>query len=79
LAPTLRAIANGKAVGRVFRNDVVGSAGRALPNATRGYYKYFVVPLPGITYPGPARIIIGAGGEAYFNPSHYMNGQWYRL
>jgi hypothetical protein len=82
LAPTLEAIASGKLAARnTFANRLISPTGytRHLPAAGVGYYQEFVVPLPNVTVPGPMRIIIGMGGEVYFNPSHYMPGSWYRI
>jgi len=51
---------------------------RILPWAPRGYYHEFVhwpfdldeEPF-GMTFPGPMRVILGAGGEVYFTGDHY--------
>jgi guanyl-specific ribonuclease Sa len=51
-----------------------------LPDAPDGYYREFVHwPFDldeqpyGMRFPGPMRIIIGAGGEVYFSGDHYVS------
>jgi hypothetical protein len=34
------------------------------------------LPYPGVTWPGPMRLLIGAGGEVYFTGDHYVTAQW---
>lgn len=84
LTPTLRRIAAGQSLeqagfrphagdGTTFLNLADRSAGvRPLPSKPRGYYTEFVVPPnDGARWPGPQRLIIGRGGEAYYSPDHY--------
>lgn len=52
--------------GSVFRNKE-----GLLPSQPSGYYTEFVHPTPGISGPGPQRIIRGNGGELYYTPDHY--------
>lgn len=42
-----------------------------LPQQGTGYYREFVHPTPGISGPGPQRIIMGQGGELFYTPNHY--------
>ncbi len=52
--------------GSTFRN----LEGR-LPKKPAGYYKEYVHPTPGISGPGPQRVVIGEQGEAYYTHDHY--------
>lgn len=71
LRPTLDRIENG--IPNPHRND--GSTFRnnegLLPSQPEGYYTEYVHPTPGVTGPGPQRIIQGQGGELYYTPDHY--------
>ena len=84
LSRTLRRIADGKSLrdaglpnhdgdGTVFLNLTDRSAGRRpLPDKPRGYYvEYVNPPRKGVRWPGPERVIVGRGGEAYYSPDHY--------
>jgi filamentous hemagglutinin len=42
-----------------------------LPQQAAGYYQEFVHPTPGISGPGPQRIIVGQAGELFYTPDHY--------
>lgn len=42
-----------------------------LPQQNSGYYTEYVHPTPGMSGPGPQRIVTGAGGEVYYTPDHY--------
>ncbi|MCD8351804.1 MAG: hypothetical protein LUC93_14445 [Planctomycetaceae bacterium] len=71
LRPTLERIAAGQKHphrndGEVFRN-----AGRLLPRRPSGYYREYVVPTPGISGPGPQRLVLGTEGEVYYTFDHY--------
>ncbi len=71
LRPTLERIAAGKKHphrndGEIFRN-----AGRLLPRRPSGYYREYVVPTPGISGPGPQRLVLGTEGEVYYTFDHY--------
>lgn len=52
--------------GTVFENR----EGR-LPRQKRGHYREFVHPTPGLSGPGPQRVVIGQSGEVYYTPDHY--------
>lgn len=84
LTRTLRRIADGKSLseaglrphagdGTVFLNlEDRASGRRPLPSKPRGYYiEYVHPPPPGVRWPGPERVIVGRGGEAYYSPEHY--------
>ncbi|UZE21568.1 filamentous hemagglutinin N-terminal domain-containing protein [Pseudomonas sp. B21-056] len=71
LGPTLDRIKSGgsyphKNDGSVFKNN-----GGDLPVQPAGYYKEYVHPSPGISGPGPQRIVVGKGGEMYYTSDHY--------
>ena len=58
--------------GAIFQNlPLLGKTIPELPIQPRGYYREFVHPTPGITGPGPQRIVTGRGGEMYYTPDHY--------
>ena len=44
-----------------------------LPAKPKGYYREYVHPTPGLTGPGPNRIVIGDGGEMYLTLDHYLS------
>ncbi|WP_336984761.1 VENN motif pre-toxin domain-containing protein, partial [Cedecea sp. VD21] len=77
LKPTLDRIQNSgsyphKNDGSTFQNRpdrVTGETG--LPPKQPGYYKEYVHPTPGISGPGPQRIVVGQQGEAYYTNDHY--------
>ena len=71
LKPTLDRISAG--VRHPHRNDGSVFANREgrLPTKPRGFYTEYVHPTPGVSGPGPQRIIVGQGGEMYYTPDHY--------
>lgn len=52
--------------GAVFKNK----AGD-LPRKPDGYYIEYVHPTPGVSGPGPQRIVVGKGGEMFYTADHY--------
>lgn len=73
LGPTLDRIKTGKKFphrndGSIYRNN-----SKSLPLQRDGYYREYVHPTPGISGPGPQRIIVGEGGELYYTPDHYRS------
>jgi filamentous hemagglutinin len=71
LGPTLARIKSGGSF--PHRNDGSVFMNRAgdLPLQPPGYYTEYVHPTPGISGPGPQRIVTGQGGEIYYTPDHY--------
>ena len=71
LTATLVRIARGE--GFPHRNDggVFGNRERRLPDRPGGYYREYVHPTPGVSGPGPQRLVIGAGGDMWYTPDHY--------
>lgn len=57
-----------------FRNDgtVFQNRERRLPSRPSGYYREWVHPTPGLSGPGPQRVVTGDGGEAFYTPDHYQ-------
>jgi guanyl-specific ribonuclease Sa len=58
--------------GYTFQNRpdrVTGKTGP--PPKQPGYYKEYVHPTPGISGPGPQRIVVGQQGKAYYTNDHY--------
>lgn len=60
-----------------FSNDgsVFQNRERRLPRRESGYYHEYVHPTPGLSGPGPQRIVTGAKGEIYYTPDHYRTFQ----
>jgi ribonuclease T1 len=48
---------------------------RRLPQRPAGYYREYVHPTPGVSGPGPQRIVVGREGEIYYTPDHYRTFQ----
>jgi Guanyl-specific ribonuclease Sa len=48
---------------------------RRLPRKPAGYYKEYVHLTPGLSGPGPQRIVIGQNGETYYTSDHYATFQ----
>ena len=73
LKPTLDRIRSGGTFphpndGAVFQNKE-----GLLPAQQNGYYHEWVHPTPGVSGPGPQRVITGLGGELYYTPDHYQS------
>jgi guanyl-specific ribonuclease Sa/LysM repeat protein len=78
LQPTIDRISRGtpnshRNDGSEFKNRPPGGGnGRPLlPVQPRDYYTEYVVPTPGVSGPGPQRIVTGKNGEMYYTPDHY--------
>jgi ribonuclease T1 len=56
-----------------FERDgvVFGNYERLLPERSRGYYREYTVPTPGIGHRGARRIVAGKSGELYYSDDHY--------
>jgi guanyl-specific ribonuclease Sa len=72
VGPTLDRIRSGGSFphrndGAIFRNDQ-----GLLPKQPAGYYREYVHPTPGVSGPGPQRVVVGKGGELYYTPDHYQ-------
>lgn len=74
----LRKIENGEA----FRHDkdgsVFGNRERLLPRQTRGYYREYTVPTPGLKHRGARRIVCGGTvlqrpEACYYTEDHYAS------
>lgn len=53
--------------GTVFQNRE-----RRLPAKPSGHYREYVHPTPGLSGPGPQRVVLGKDGEAWYTPDHYQ-------
>lgn len=71
LRPVLDRIAAGEK--DAHRNDgtVFRNASRSLPQRPQGYYREYVIRTPGISGPGPQRLVLGKEGEIYYTYDHY--------
>ena len=50
-----------------------GNYERLLPLRSRGYYREYTVPTPGVKHRGARRIIAGQTGEYYYTDDHYRS------
>jgi len=77
LKPTLDRIQSGHSYphrndGSTFQNRPDRDTGKTgLPPKPAGYYTEYVHPTPGISGPGPQRIVVGKQGETYYTNDHY--------
>lgn len=71
LTPTLERIERGQR--NEHRNDGSTFQNREgrLPKRPNGYYKEYVHPTPGVSGPGPQRVVLGNQGEIYYTADHY--------
>ena len=46
-----------------------------LPGQSRGYYREYTVPTPGIDHRGARRIVAGRGGDYWYTADHYRSFQ----
>lgn len=79
LEDTLQRILDGERAahrndGAVFQNrPLPGKREPELPERSPGYYHEYVHPTPGVSGPGPQRIVRGREGEWYYTPDHYQS------
>src|SRR5262245_41900050 len=75
LRPTLARIEAGERLR--FPNDGSTFQNREslLPKKPAGYYKEYVHPTPGLSGPGPQRVVVGQKGETFYTPDHYRTFQ----
>lgn len=53
---------------------VFGNREGLLPTQSRGYYREYTVPTPGLSHRGPRRIVSGGrGGEYWYTADHYRS------
>jgi len=53
---------------------VFGNREGLLPAQSRGYYREYTVPTPGLSHRGPRRIVSGGrGGEYWYSADHYRS------
>lgn len=71
LRPVLDRIAAGEKDSHRNDGTVYRNASRALPRHPQGYYREYVIRTPGLSGPGPQRLILGEGGEIYYTHDHY--------
>lgn len=71
LKPTLDRISAGKSFPHRNDGSVFGNKEGLLPSQPAGYYREYVHPTPGVSGPGPQRVVTGQGGEIFYTPNHY--------
>jgi ribonuclease T1 len=72
LRETLKRIDGGQRF-KEFPNDgsIFQNREKRLPAKEREYYQEWVHRTPGLSGPGPQRVVTGRAGEAYYTPDHY--------
>jgi guanyl-specific ribonuclease Sa len=75
VGPTLQRIHRGDQLRFSHDGIVFENRERRLPKEPSGYYHEFVHPTPGLSGPGPQRIIVGRENETYYTPDHYRTFQ----
>lgn len=70
--PTLDRIESGGSFPHRNDGSIFQNREGLLPTQPSGYYNEYVVPTPGVTGPGPMRIVTGQKGQFYFTPNHYQ-------
>jgi guanyl-specific ribonuclease Sa len=71
LTPTMERIASG--VRNLHRHDGTRFHNRERRLPPGHTYTEYVVPTPGVSGPGPQRIVIDETGRAYYTPDHYKH------
>ncbi len=71
LQPTLNRIASGGKFPHRNDGSIFKNMEGLLPKQNVGFYQEFVHPTPGLTGPGPMRIVTGQNGNMWFTPDHY--------
>ena len=71
LGPTLERIESGGTFPHRNDGSIFMNREELLPAQPDGYYREFVHPTPGVSGPGPQRIIQGQAGDLYYTPNHY--------
>jgi len=71
LGPTLDRIKSGGSFPHRNDGSIFQNRASDLPQKPAGYYTEYVHPTPGISGPGPQRIVVGKGGEMYYTVDHY--------
>jgi len=71
LGPTLDRIARGETAPYRHDGTVFGNREGRLPKKPSGWYREYVVPTPGVSGPGPQRLVVGKDGEVFYTPDHY--------
>jgi guanyl-specific ribonuclease Sa len=72
LTNTLARIAAGKRMRYSHDGSEFQNRERRLPQRPAGYYREWVHPTPGLSGPGPQRVVTGSDGEIYYTPDHYQ-------
>ena len=75
LGPTLDRIESGGRLDFSHDGTTFQNRERRLPSRPAGYYREYVHRTPGVSGPGPQRIVIGQEGEIYYTPDHYRTFQ----
>lgn len=73
VGPTLDRIHRGEQLHFANDGSVFQNRERRLPAQPAGYYREYVHPTPGLSGPGPQRLVVGREGEIYYTPDHYRS------
>jgi filamentous hemagglutinin len=72
LRPTAARIDAGERLEKFSHDGIVfQNRERRLPVKARGYYHEYVHPTPGVSGPGPQRVVAGGQRELYYTADHY--------
>lgn len=71
LKPTIDRINAGEKFAHRNDGSIFGNREGRLPRQSYGYYHEYVVPTPGVSGPGPQRLIVGKKSELFYSPDHY--------
>jgi guanyl-specific ribonuclease Sa len=73
LAPTLARIAQDRRLRFANDGSTFQNREKRLPRKPSGYYREWVVPIPGKDGPGPQRLVTGKDGEVWYTSDHYRS------
>lgn len=71
LTATLERIDAGRTLSFSHDGSTFQNRERRLPAKSAGYYREWVHPTPGLSGPGPQRVVTGKDGEAWYTHDHY--------
>jgi guanyl-specific ribonuclease Sa len=73
LSATLERIAAGKRLRYANDGSTFENREGRLPKKGSGHYREYIHPTPGLSGPGPQRIVVGNDGATYYTPDHYRS------
>jgi RHS repeat-associated protein len=73
VGPTIDRIRSGGSFPHKNDGSIFQNREGMLPTRPSGHYREYVHPTPGVSGPGPQRVVTGAGGEMFYSPDHYKS------